>query len=92
MKYFTFYRENNVFDDILSDPTIKKLIDEKFYWHQHLMIGVTIEEDSTESYLTIKFGDDMRQNLIKDFSPVPGVDYIPERDIKLFGKDNNESE
>lgn len=83
MKYFTFYRENNKFDDILNDPIIKKLIDEKISWLQHLMIGMQDDEEKAFSYITLKYGDEMT-NPVRDFSPVPGVDYMQKKDPKKF--------
>lgn len=83
MKYFTFYRENNNFDDILTDPIIKKLIDEKIRWLKHLMIGIQESEEQAFSYITLKYGDEMK-NPVRDFSPVPGVDYVQEKDPSKF--------
>lgn len=78
MKYFTFYRENNNFDDLLSDQTIKKAVDEKILWYKHLILGFSDTcSEQTISYLTIKYGDEMVRSLVKDFSPKPGIDYIP---------------
>lgn len=37
MKYYTFYRENNNFVDILTDINIKKVVDLKISWLRHLM-------------------------------------------------------
>jgi len=86
MKYYTFYRENNDFKDILNDPTIKKSIDTKISWYQHLTIGVTSKTDQIQSLITLKYGDEMVQDVVKDFSPVPGVDYIPKKDASKFTK------
>jgi len=86
MKYYTFYRENNNFDDILNDAIIKKIIDEKIRWSQHLIIGMGDKHEQTFSYITLKYGDEMMQELIKDRSPVPGVDYIPKRDANKYKK------
>lgn len=80
MKYYTFFREDNKFDDILTDIILKKLIDQKIRWYQHLMIGME-EDDKTTSYITLKYGDEMVNEVVKDFSPVPGVDYTPKRKI-----------
>jgi hypothetical protein len=80
MKQYTFFREDNKFDDILNDIILKKLIDQKIRWYQHLMIGM-IEDDKTTSYITLKYGDEMVNEVVKDFSPVPGVDYTPKRPI-----------
>ena len=34
MKYYTFYRENNNFDDIEKDNIVKKFADTKIKWYQ----------------------------------------------------------
>ena len=86
MKYYTFYRENNNFDDILNDQIIKKIIDEKLRWFQHLIIGMNEKHEQTFSYITLKYGDEMKQELVKDFSPVPGIDYIPKQDASKYLK------
>ena len=86
MKYYTFYRENNNFDDILNDQIIKKIIDEKLRWFQYLIIGMNEKHEQTFSYITLKYGDEMKQELVKDFSPVPGIDYIPKRDANQYKK------
>jgi hypothetical protein len=76
MKYIIFYRENNNFDDILKDVTLKKHIDEKFRWEQHLRIGIR-DNESIFSYITLKYGDEMRNAIFKDYAPKPNIDYIP---------------
>jgi hypothetical protein len=86
MKYYTFYRESNNFDDILNDAIIKKIIDEKIRWFQYLVIGMNDKHVQTFSYITLKYGDEMKQEVVKDFSPVPGVDYVPKRDANLYKK------
>jgi hypothetical protein len=86
MKYYTFYRENNNFDDILTDTIIKKIIDEKLRWYQYLIIGMNDKHEQSFSYITLKYGDEMKQELVKDFSPIPGVDYIPKRDASQYVK------
>ncbi len=78
MKYLTFYREDNVFD-ILKDPVIKKIIDQKITWSKHLLIGMDDEHEKMFSYITLKYGDDMMKEVVPDRSPKPGVDYIPKR-------------
>ena len=80
MKYYTFYRENNNFDDIQSDNIVKKFADTKIKWYQHFMIGMRKDgNDQNFSMLTLKYGEDMVNNLTKDFTPIPGVDYIPKK-------------
>jgi|TARA_R110000868_G_scaffold37765_3_gene133170 hypothetical protein len=83
MKYYTFYRDSDDFTDILNDQVLKKSIDQKITWEKHLMIGVS-ESSRDDVYLTIKYGTDMISSLIKDFAPIPYVDYIPEKDLSKF--------
>lgn len=78
MKYLTFYREDNVFD-IIKDPVIKKIIDQKITWTKHLLIGIGDEHEKIVSYITLKYGDDMIKEVVPDRSPTPGVDYLPKR-------------
>lgn len=81
MKFITFRRESNQFDDILRDPVIKKMRKFKMSWTSYLILG--FEDDkknsSTLSYITIKYGDDMKDEIVPDLSPVIGVDYTPKR-------------
>ena len=86
MKFYTFYRNDNNFDDILSDPIVKKIADEKFRWYQYLVIGIDEKKEQSFSYITLKYGDDMKPSLVKDFSPVAGVDYVPKRDATKYNK------
>ena len=80
MKYYTFYRENNNFDDIESDNIVKKFAETKIKWHQHFMIGMKKDgNDQNFSMLTLKYSEDMVNNLTKDFTPIAGVDYIPKK-------------
>ena len=86
MKYYTFYRENNNFDDILNDAMLKKSIDEVIRWYQYLIIGLyeTTKNNQNNSYITLKYGDEMTNNLVKDYSPIPGVDYVPKKDLARY--------
>ncbi len=88
MKYYTFYRENNNFGDILTDPMVKKIADMKISWYRYLMIGIndTPENEQSFSMITLKYGDDMVNNLTKDFTPIAGVDYVPKKDKTKFTK------
>lgn len=79
MKYINFYRENNNFDDILNDTNIKKHIKEKIKWLNYLRIGIKESEERIFSYITLKYGDEMRNKLTEDYSPIPHIDYIPKR-------------
>ncbi len=85
MKFYNFYRENNDFTDILSDATVKKKVDTKIQWYQHLIIGIREKDnDKTFSYITLMYGEDMVTSLSKDFTPVAGVDYMPKRDKNKY--------
>ena len=89
MKYYTLYRENNIFTDIEADPIVKRFADTKIRWYQYYMIGIsTYVKDSDQyfSLLTLKYGDDMIQSICKDYSPVPGVDYVPKHDAPQYKK------
>jgi hypothetical protein len=89
MKYYTFYRENNVFTDIENDTIVKKFADTKIRWYQHFMVGISTyikDSDHYLSLLTLKYGEDMLQSVCKDYSPVPGVDYVPKKDKSKFTK------
>jgi hypothetical protein len=79
MKLFTFYRTNSNFDDILKDPNLKRHIHQKISWRHHLTIGIEKENDALFSYITLKYGDDMKEDFITDFTPKIGVDYQPKR-------------
>jgi hypothetical protein len=78
MKYITFYRENNQFEDIRQDPILKKAIYEQTKWYQHLTLGIK-DDDKIFSYVALKYGDELRTKLTKDFTPIPNIDYTPKR-------------
>jgi hypothetical protein len=78
MKHVTFYRNNNDFTDILTDSILKKAVDEKITFKNYLILGIT-DDDKIFSYITLKYGESIRTNIVKDRSPVPNVDYIPIR-------------
>lgn len=78
MKHYTFYREDDKFDNILKDPVIKKHIYTKIRWRQFLRIELYDIDEKLESYITLKYGDEMKPNcLVADRTPVPFVDYQP---------------
>jgi hypothetical protein len=79
MKNYIFKRESNLFDDIINDPTLKKIIRTKIKWKNHLLISID-GDDKIESYVNLKYGDSMISELVKDFSPIIGVDYTPKKD------------
>lgn len=84
MKYFTFKREKHGFDDILTDPNIKKLIRMKFMWHRHLIIALQDDEDQgVFSYITIKYGENLIDRASEiDRTPKPYIDYVPKKDVR----------
>ncbi len=85
MKYLFLYRESNNFDDILNDVNIKKILDVKIRWRQHLYLGIDDSNEKLLSYFELKYGDSIRPKPYKDRTPIPDVDYDPKRpDIKLF--------
>ena len=78
MKYITFFREDNKFDDIINDVTIKKIVRERTSWSKYLVIGLT-DDEKILSYITLKYGDSIQTNHIKNFSPIPFKDYTPKK-------------
>ena len=78
MKHYTFYRESDKFDDILKDPVIKKHIFTKIRWRGYLHIALYNQNESVESYITLKYGDEMKTTgIVTDRTPVPFIDYQP---------------
>lgn len=76
MKHLHFYRENNNFNDLLKDPTVRKVTRTRTTWWQYVSLGVEASEGIL-SYITLKYGDSMISSLTKDYSPIPKVDYTP---------------
>lgn len=81
MKYYIFKKESNQFDDILNDPTIKTYIKTRISWGNHLMLGFTenSKSDNLFGYIVLKFGEYITNPYVKDYSPIPGVDYMPKK-------------
>jgi hypothetical protein len=80
MKYYNFYKEDNDFNEILSDTSLKKVIQLKIRFLNHLIIGIDEHKDPNNkiaSLITIKYGESMRDRINRDFTPVPYVDYLP---------------
>lgn len=76
-----FKRSNNNFDDILNDSSLKKFIDYKITWSNHLLIKFTyVMPNEIKTYINIKYGDDIvdRTQIVPDRTPKMYVDYIPE--------------
>jgi hypothetical protein len=84
MKYYTFKRKTNNFSDILKDPGVKKYISTRISWPENLMIGLKYDTpDSVLAYIVLKYGDDIHDPIHKDFSPIPGKDYMPKKEPKV---------
>ena len=80
MKYYIFYREDSNFDDILHDTNTKKLFEFKIRYSQHLILGGEDIPEDIQSYIMLKYGDDMKdkKDIFIDRKPVPFIDYTPE--------------
>lgn len=80
MKYYTFKNEANDFEDILNDISIKSAIKLKIKWTNHLILGFTenAKNENIFGYIVLKYGDYIF-NPIKDYTPIPNVDYKPKR-------------
>jgi len=79
MKLYIFKRESGNFNDMKRDNVIKKHFKVFFSWRDHFMLGTETPDTEVDSYLLLKYGDELiTKGLIRDFSPVPYVDYMPD--------------
>lgn len=80
MKHYIFYREDNDFTDILQDSNIKKLFEFKLSFLQHLILGGEDIPEDIQSYILLKYGDDLKDKsfLFVDRKPKPFIDYNPD--------------
>ena len=83
MKFLTFARENNNFDDILRDSSLSKKYKTKLQYEGNLILGFSEDKQFGKvlSYIMLKYGDDMQDfhSIVPDRTPVPNVDYVPVR-------------
>jgi hypothetical protein len=77
MTTYQFQRESDNFKDILEDTTIKGKIVTKISWKGHILIQLDDYEQKLDSYIILKYGDDLRNNLVPDRAPEPFKDYQP---------------
>lgn len=82
MKKIIFVRESNNFVDILSDDVLKKHLKYKIKFYKGLIIEVP-EKSEVLSYIELKYGDDIKNNIVPDRSPIMNVDYLPKRNRSL---------
>jgi hypothetical protein len=82
MKKIIFYRESNIFSDILTDAVLKKHFKYKIKFYKGLIIEVP-EKSEVLSYIELKYGDDIQNNIVPDRSPIMNVDYSPKRNKNL---------
>lgn len=80
MTTYLFYREDNNFDDILSDKNVMKYFKQKIRWKCYLLLLSYRVPEETKSYIMLKYGDDVKpwDNVRKDNSPIPYKDYLPD--------------
>ena len=90
--YLLFYRKDSTdFSDICKDKNLKKYILCQQCWHEHMLLRFDDQKDKNWdkilSYIMLKYSDELKNltDVIKDFSPVPFVDYYPEK-ILVNGK------
>ena len=81
MKTFIFHRENNKFDDVLKDKTIKKVVVEKYQFDEYLIIRVKDDPESVLAYITLLFSEELvnMKDLVPDRTPKPYIDYTPKK-------------
>lgn len=82
MKKILFSRESNNFDDLLSDTNLKKYFKFKIKFYKGLIIEVP-DKSEILSYIELKYGDDIINNIVPDRSPIMNVDYLPKRNKSL---------
>ena len=75
MKFFTFHRISNDFSDVLADPVLKKKYKTSISFTDHLILGIPAGTSGIESYIAVKYSDDLRPAAVTDRSPVAGIDY-----------------
>lgn len=78
MKKIIFIRESNNFDDILSDTVLKKQFKFKIRFYTGLIIEIP-DKSEILSYIELKYGDSIKNNLAPDRSPIMYVDYLPKK-------------
>jgi hypothetical protein len=83
IKKIMFRRESDNFDDILSDAVLKKYLKFKIRFHHGLIIEVP-EKSETLSYIELKYGDDIEDQIVPDRSPIMNVDYVPNKPMVVF--------
>lgn len=81
MKTYIFYRENDDFTDLLSDNNVKQYFKQKLRWKNYLVLMSHKVKPEIESYIMLKYGDEMQSwdHIRKDNSPIPYVDYEPDK-------------
>lgn len=78
MKKIMFRRESDNFSDILSDTVVKKYLKYKIKFRCGLIVEVP-KDSEVLSYIELKYGDDIVNNIVPDRSPIINVDYLPKR-------------
>jgi hypothetical protein len=78
MKKIIFIRDSNNFDDILSDTVLKKQFKFKIRFYKGLIIEVP-EKSEILSYIELKYGESIKNNLVPDRTPIMNVDYLPKK-------------
>lgn len=83
MKYYIFYKEDNDFTEILIDQNLKKSFKFKITWNQYLMLGSYSITEEIQSYIVLKYGENLinNRNLFIDRKPIRNKDYIVNRNI-----------
>lgn len=80
MKFFNFYNTEKDVREVLTDKNLKKWIRVKLSYENGLYLGIEDEDESLISYLLLQYHDMIVP--LRDFSPVRGVDYIFDPEVK----------
>jgi len=76
MRHFKFKCSETDTKTILSDNVLKKLIESKTTFKDHLLLGIKCDEH-IESYIMLKYGDFLLNHFVPSRKPKMFIDYYP---------------
>ena len=83
MIFYFKSQDKKVFDEICNDISLKNNMRVKIKTKHILMLEFyTSKDKQLESYVMLKYGEYVFDPVENDRTPIPGVDYIPERKKK----------
>ena len=77
---FNFHRNSDDFTDILTDTQFKNKIVSTVKFPRYLIITLKNDiPDSIFTYITLKYGDDLVDEMVPDRKPIMYKDYTPKK-------------